>query len=88
MLVSLELTSFVKKTTVGSLEVLESILFSEIIEKLDLNNYKGKPVIIKGCAHKPIPQNAFILISQRLQPIAKSIMYGEACSSVPLFKKK
>lgn len=88
MLVSLELTPFVKKTTVGSLEVLESILFSEIIETLDLNNYKDKPVIIKGCAHKPIPQNAYVMLSQRLQPIAKSIMYGEACSSVPLFKKK
>lgn len=88
MLVCLELTSFAKKTTVGSLEGLESILFSEIIETLDLNNYKNKPVIIKGCSHKPIPQNAFVLLSQRLQPIAKSIMYGEACSSVPLFKRK
>ncbi len=88
MLISLELTPYSKRNTVGSLEMLESILFSEIIEKLNLDDYKDKPVIIKGCAHKPIPQNAFVLLSQRLQPIAKSIMYGEACSSVPLFKKK
>ena len=88
MLVSLELVPFAKKTIVGSLETLESILFSAIIEKIDVNDYKDKPIIIKGCAHKPIPQNAFILISQKLQPIAKSIMYGEACSAVPLFKKK
>jgi hypothetical protein len=88
ILVSLELSNFAKKTVVGSLETLESILYSEIIKFLDLEPYRNKPVIIKGCAHKPIPQNAFVLLAQRLQPIAKSIMYGEACSSVPLFKKK
>ena len=88
ILVSLELNPFVKKSVVGSLETLESILYSEIIKSLDLEPFRNKPVIIKGCAHKPIPQNAFVLLAQRLQPIAKSIMYGEACSSVPLFKKK
>jgi hypothetical protein len=88
MLVSLELAPYSKKTVVGSLDTLESILFSEIIENLDLQTYYDRAVIIKGCAHKPIPQNAFVLLTQRLHPVAKSIMYGEACSSVPLFKKK
>jgi hypothetical protein len=88
MLVSLELTSFAKKTIVGSLDILESVLFASIIEKINVEPYIGKPVIIKGCSNKPIPENAFILFSQKLQPIAKSIMYGEACSAVPLFKKK
>ena len=88
MLVSLQLAPLAKKTVVGSLETLESLLYAEIIEKFDVKDYKDKPIIIKGCAHKPIPQNAFVLISQKLQPIAKSIMYGEACSAVPLFKKK
>lgn len=88
MLLSLALVPYAKKTVVGDLELLESILFSEIIENLALDSYQDKAVIIKGCAHKPIPQNAFVLLSQRLQPIAKSIMYGEACSSVPLYKKK
>lgn len=88
MLVSLELVPFAKKTVVGSLETLESLLYAEIIDKIKVDDYKDKPIIIKGCAHKPIPQNAFVLISQKLQPIAKSIMYGEACSAVPLFKKK
>jgi len=87
MLVATVLTPFAKKITVGSLEGLESILFSEIIENLNLDRYKDKLVIIKGCSHKPIPQNAFVLMSQKLQPFAKSIMYGEACSSVPLFKR-
>ncbi|MCW8980277.1 MAG: DUF2480 family protein, partial [Altibacter sp.] len=53
-----------------------------------VEEYKDKPVIIKGCSHKAIPPAAYTLLAQKLQPIAKSIMYGEACSSVPLFKKK
>lgn len=88
ILLSLHLAPFAAKVTVGSLEELESVLYTEILQNLDLSEYTDKPVIIKGCAHKPIPQNAYVLLAQKLQPIAKSIMYGEACSSVPLFKRK
>jgi hypothetical protein len=82
------LAPYAKKVTVGSLDELESILFTELLQNIDVSEYIDKPVIIKGCAHKPIPQNAYVILAQRLQPIAKSIMYGEACSSVPLFKRK
>jgi hypothetical protein len=88
LLLSLHLAPFASKVSVGNLEELESILFAEILQKIDISEYIDKPVIIKGCAHKPIPQNAYVLLAQKLQPVAKSIMYGEACSSVPLFKKK
>jgi hypothetical protein len=88
MLISLELAPYARKTVVGTLETLESIVYSNIIENLNIDPFIGKPVIIKGCATKPIPENAFVAISQKLQPVAKSIMYGEACSAVPLFKKK
>lgn len=88
LLLSLHLAPFAKKVTVGSLVELESLLFAELLQSLDVSEYKDKPVIIKGCAHKPIPQNAYVLLAQKLQPVAKSIMYGEACSSVPLFKRK
>ena len=88
LLISLHLAPFAKKVTVGNLEELESILFSELLQNIDFSEYTDKPVIIKGCAHKPIPQNAYVLLAQKLLPIAKSIMYGEACSSVPLYKKK
>lgn len=88
MLVTLELSDYAKKVTVGNLEKLETVLFSEIIQNISLDNYLGKSVIIKGCTIKPIPDNAYVLLAQKLHPIAKSIMYGEACSSVPLFKKK
>lgn len=88
ILLSLHLAPFAKKVAVGSLEDLETILFTEILQNTDVLEYKDKPLIIKGCAHKPIPANAYVLLAQKLHPIAKSIMYGEACSSVPLFKRK
>ena len=88
MLLTIQLSPFAKKVYIGSLEQLETLLYSEIIAAIDVNDFKDKSIIIKGCANKPIPENAFILLTQKLQPIVKSVMYGEACSSVPLFKKK
>jgi hypothetical protein len=88
MLIQTHLNGIAKKTVFGSLETLETVLYSSIIEKIDLNFCKDKPVIVKGCSHKPVPQNAYLMLVEKLQPIARSILYGEACSSVPLYKKK
>lgn len=88
MLISLELQNYSKLTVIGTLEDLESLIYSSIIAELDLGVYQDMPVIIKGCSNKPVPANALVLLSQKLKPIAKSIMFGEACSSVPLFKRK
>ena len=87
MLVTSKLKDIVKKAVTGTLETLETIVFTEIINNLDLAPYKGVPVIIKGCTEKPVPENAYILLTQRLQTVARSLMFGEACSSVPLFKQ-
>lgn len=88
MLITTYLTPFAKRIVVGDLEQLEVAVYQKIIESLDLSTLKDQLIIIKGCANKPIPQNAYILLIEKLQPIAKSLMYGEACSSVPLFKRK
>ena len=88
MLVQTHLHGIAKTVIVGSLETLETVLYTSIIDGLDLSYCKDKPVIVKGCSNKPVPQNAYLLIIEKLQSVAKSIMYGEACSSVPLFKKK
>ena len=88
MLITIKLTPYARKIVVGDLEQLESAIFQEVLANFDVTPYNNKPVIIKGCAHKPIPQNAYVMLTAKLQPIAKSIMYGEACSSVPLFKKR
>lgn len=88
MLISVQLQDYAKLAIIGSLEHLESILYTSIISDLDVSGYIDLPVIIKGCSHKPVPANALVLLTQKLKPIAKSIMFGEACSSVPLFKRK
>ena len=88
MLVTMHLEPFAKKIIMGNLEQLETSIYQTIIENLDVVPFKDKPLIIKGCSKKPVPTSAYILLSQRLRPIAQSIMYGEACSSVPLFKRK
>jgi len=88
MLIQTYLNGIAKKTVFGSLETLDTVLYSSIIKKIDLEFCKDKPVIIKGCSNKPVPQNAYLMLVEKLQPIARSILYGEACSSVPLYKKK
>ena len=86
MLLSLSLQSFAKKIVVGNLDALETSIYQDIIETLDVSEFKNKPVIIKGCAKKPVPQNAYIMLANKLRLVVKSVMYGEACSSVPLYK--
>jgi len=88
MLLNVHLESIAKKTIIGDLEMLESSIYQDIIQKIETSIYKDRPVIIKGCSNKPVPTNAFLFLTEKLKPIAKSIMYGEACSSVPLFKSQ
>jgi len=88
MLISLHLSPFTKKAVVGSLTDLEELIYSELISDMNMKEYEGKPVIIKGCSKLYVPENAYIQLSQKLKPIVKSLMFGEACSSVPLYKKK
>lgn len=88
MLLVSELAPYVKKVVVGNLELLETSIFQDVIQNMDITAFKDKPIIVKGCANKPIPPSAFSFLIERIQPIAKKIMYGEACSTVPLYKKK
>lgn len=88
MLVTIHLEPYAKKSIIGNLEQLETSIYQHIIDNLDVTEFANKPLIIKGCSNKPVPANAYVLVAQKLKPIAMSIMYGEACSSVPLFKKK
>lgn len=88
LLITVSLAPHAKKIVIGTLETLETTIFQEIINLLPFENYTDKPVIIKGCSTKFIPQTTYSQLITKLLPVAKSIMYGEACSSVPLFKKK
>lgn len=88
MLMTTKLQPFAKKVMVGSIEDLETSIYQSIVENLDVSEFTGKPVIIKGCSAKPVPPNAYVFATAKILPVAKSIMYGEACSSVPLYKRK
>lgn len=83
-----KLKPYAKKVVVGDLETLETSIYQEILQDLDTSHFVDKPVIIKGCSHKPVPQNAYLFAIEKIQEVAKSVMYGEACSSVPLYKRK
>ncbi|WKK65951.1 DUF2480 family protein [Lutimonas zeaxanthinifaciens] len=87
-LISVSLSNVAKKCVVGDLELLESILFNDIIKNFSVEQFKDRPVIVKGCSDKRIPESAYVGLCQKLVPVVSSLMFGEACSSVPLFKKK
>lgn len=87
-LVTMHLTGIAKKVIIGDQQDLNTLLYQEILEKIDYSQFQDKPVLIKGCANKPVPENALVLACQKIQPVAKSIMFGEACSTVPLYKKR
>jgi len=88
ILLSVKLSGIAKKIIQGSLVDLETSIYQSIIEHLDISEYQDKLIIIKGCSKKPVPANANLFLAERLKPVARSIMYGEACSSVPLYKRK
>ena len=68
-------------------EQLPELVFIKKISSLELADYKGKRMVIKGCIDRPVPPAAYLEITRRLQPIAQSIMFGEPCSTVPVYKR-
>ncbi len=88
MLLAVELQPFAKKVVYGSPERLESLLIDEAIARVDLSQYEGQRLIIKGCGSLPIPPQAYVSLVGKLRPLAKSIMFGEACSTVPIYKQR
>ena len=88
MLVSTYLFYHTKSVFLGDKSELEKIIFSENIQKLDLNPFRDKKVLIKGCSDTYIPEKSYLEITTRLMGVVQSLMFGEACSNVPLYKKK
>jgi hypothetical protein len=72
----------------GDQRFLQEILFLRNLWKINPGEFEGKRVIVKGCGEKQVPAIAYAEITKILRPVAKSIMYGEPCSTVPVFKKK
>lgn len=72
----------------GNLQQLEITLYNDSINQINIADYEDKRVIVKGCSHNELPVSAYVEISNKLLPVVKSLMYGEACSNVPIFKKR
>ena len=88
MLLAIQLEPIAKKIVFGDLEMLEANIYNEILSKIKVEEYKDARIVIKGCGKLPVPKSAYVEITRLLRPLAKSIMYGEPCSTVPLYKKK
>lgn len=88
MLAATYLQPIAKEVVLGDeKKLIETVLINRI-EKLDASEYTDKRMVIKGCGEIHIPESAYVAITNKLRPITKSIMYGEPCSTVPIFKKK
>lgn len=88
LLISTYLNPIAKKVVVGSKDDLNTLIMNEVIQQLDASQYKDKYLIIKGCSKIQMPQNAYLILLEKLQDQAQKILFGEACSSVPLYSKK
>lgn len=79
---------FAKNIFFGTEKEVLNILFLKNLEKINPKEFEGKRVVVKGCGDKEIPEMAYVEITKILRQAAKSIMYGEPCSTVPIFKQK
>ena len=87
MLLTVALQPFAGKVFFGNLAELETHLFRDALAGVNWEQYRGAKVVIKGCSKREVPTSAYVELSRRLQPLVVSMMYGEPCSTVPIYKK-
>lgn len=75
------------KVVQNDINTFYQLAYHTALASLELSQYEDKRVVIKGCSNKPVPISAYVEVTRLLRPVAKSIMYGEPCSTVPIFKK-
>ena len=88
MLLAIQLEPFAKMVVFGDLKDLENKLFQEALTKINAKDFAGKRVVVKGCSKVPVPTSAYVEITRILKPHVQSLMFGEPCSTVPLYKKR
>jgi hypothetical protein len=88
MLMASKLSGIASEVVFGDLSALEAVLWSKSLGKLDIEPYRDQKMVIKGCGDLPVTAAAYAEITRLLTPLAKSIMYGEPCSTVPVYKAK
>jgi len=88
MLAASALQPVVKEIVFGDEATAKKELLLKKLSTINVDEFTDKRVVIKGCGEVPVPEEAYIAITKLLRPVAKSIMYGEPCSTVPVFKKE
>ena len=88
MLLAIQLEPFANTIVFGNLQDLEQKLYDEALAKINFEDYAGAKVVVKGCSKVAVPTTAYVEVTRRLRPYAQSIMFGEPCSTVPLYKKR
>lgn len=87
MLITIAVTPYAKKVVLGSINQLNEIIFFEIMQRINWDAFIDAKVVIKGCSKISVPESAYVEVVNKLKPIASSIMFGEPCSTIPLFKR-
>lgn len=88
MLIAVALQNLASTVVFGTRQDLERLLWSTWVESLSLEEYRGQRVVVKGCSDEQIPATVYVELAHRLTPVVQSLMFGEPCSTVPLFKAK
>jgi len=88
MILANKLSPYAQKISFGTKDDVYRDLFMKTIEEMDYTPYIDQRIVVKGCGDIYIPESAFVLFTSKLTPVAKSIMYGEPCSTVPVYKRK
>ena len=86
MLLATVITPHANLVVFGDLKELGNTLFQNALKRINLAEFENQRIVVKGCSNVEVPVSAYVEITRLLQPIAKSIMYGEPCSTVPIFK--
>jgi hypothetical protein len=87
MLISTALQPFAKKVVFGNAQTLEASLFHGALTQIDVNTFRDQRIVIKGCSNKAVPVSFYMELTNLLKPVAQSILFGEPCSTVPVFKR-
>ncbi|QKJ28255.1 DUF2480 family protein [Mucilaginibacter mali] len=88
MLLANRMAPYAREIVFGDAAVLETVLFEKAMAGVDLEQYRDQRVVIKGCGDIEVPTSAYVELTKRLTPIVKSLMFGEPCSTVPIYKRK
>ena len=86
MLLATQLQPYAAFVSEGDAEQLERAVFTRFVQQLDVEPYRDARIVVKGCSKLPVPLNAYVELTAKLMPVVKSLMFGEPCSTVPLYK--